>query len=364
MKHLVYAGFDPTADGLHLGSLAILAHLRKSQAAGHLTYAIIGEATGSIGDPTGKSHARSVIEREQLETNMAGLERDIKAVCPGITVIRNDWFPDFLTFQQKVMRHIPLAKLLSLSLVSDRLGTTGISLMEALYPVMQAYDFCVMAGLAEAENMNRSEDDQITKVVQVGGQDQTGNMSMGLHLLKRLKPEMDGDIETIPLITTATGEKMGKSAGNAIWLAAEKTPDVEFFDMLLSLHDECIEPMSHVILDREAYDRARTVHFPTFKRNVIMEIVKMVRGEAALKSILAVKEGATQNLPSFAMAGLDIKGVLVQSGLCRSNGEVTRMIGNHGIRVNGVKVQSLLDPTAAIKVGDVVSCGKKQIILV
>ena len=362
MSKLVYAGFDPTADGLHLGSLAILSHLRKSAKQGNLTYAVIGAATGSIGDPTGKNQARSVIEPEQLEINMKALERDILAVCPDITVIRNDWFPDFLTFQQKVMRHIPLSKLLGLSLVADRLGTTGISLMEALYPVMQAYDFCVLAGLMEAENLNR-EHDALTGIIQVGGQDQVGNMSMGLHLLNRLMPHIQGDFHAIPLLTNARGEKMGKSAGNALWLSSQKMPDVEFYDALLSLPDECVEAIG-LFLDKDAFDSARTVHFPSMKRNFMQEIVKMVRGEEALKRILATKEGATQNLPPFKMEGLDLKGVLVGSGLCRSKGEVLRMIGNQCIRVNGIKVSSVQEQKAAIKVGDVVSCGKRQIVLV
>lgn len=365
MPKLVYAGFDPTADGLHLGSLAILSHLRKSAEQGNLTYAVIGAATGSIGDPTGKNQARSVIEPEQLEINMKALERDILAVCPDIAVIRNDWFPDFLTFQQKVMRHIPLSKLLGLSLVADRLGTTGISLMEALYPVMQAYDFCVLAGLMEAENINRERDGTslLSGIIQVGGQDQVGNMSMGLHLLNRLLPDIHGDFHAIPLLTNARGEKMGKSAGNAIWLSSQKMPDVEFYDALLSLPDECVENIG-LFLDKEAFDNAHTVHFPSMKRNIMQEIVKMVRGQDTMKRILATKEGVTQNLPSFQMKGLDLKGVLVGSGLCRSNGEVLRMIGNQGIRVNGIKVSSAQEQKAAIKVGDVVSCGKKQIVLV
>jgi len=350
-RAFVYAGFDPTADGLHLGSMSILAVLKDMADAGHHICAVVGTGTGKIGDPTGKSSARSFIEPEQLKKNVEGLKRDIHRVLPEAEIIENNWFSDITIdeFMVEVMKHIPLTKLLGLSIVKDRLDSgSGISLMEAIYPVFQGWDMVMLSDRATALGLDM--------VIQVGGQDQTGNMSMGLHLLNRVREDRKADMLSVPLITTANGEKMGKSAGNALWLAPEKLDDVQFFDGILSIPDEILEDSSNILTHNHVFVGDILQKKQEFAKTVFIK----VRGQEAFDRMLLVKNGTDlSSMPKVELAK-DFQQTFVDSGLCSSRGEVMRMIKNSGLKVNGNKVSDIME----LNIGDIISCGKRKVCVV
>lgn len=348
-KALVYAGFDPTSDGLHLGSMSILSVLKDISDMGHQVCAIIGTGTGRIGDPTGKTSARKFMDAESLTKNVEGLRRDISRVIPSALIIENDWFSDISIndFMINVMSHIPLSRLLGLSIVKDRLESgNGISLMESIYPVFQAWDMVVMSDKAQEAGLDM--------VIQVGGQDQTGNMATGLHLLGKIRDNRNAEILTIPLITMANGEKMGKSAGNALWLAPEKLDNISFFDGILSIPDEVLESSINILANGLSFSDDIVQRKFEFAKTVFIK----ARGKEALEGVLKAKSGHQDNMNKSDI-GKDFQDTFVKSGLCKSRGEVLRMIKNSGIRVNGEKVIEPID----LKTGDIISCGKRQVLL-
>lgn len=354
-KVMVYAGFDPTGNSLHLGHLGVLSMLNRFKEDGHDAIALLGTGTAFIGDPTGKNEMRKMLDNDTIEANTRGIQNDIERVIPGIDFIRNDWLRDlnFQDFMREAGSRIPLNDLLNLSIVKTRLEAgTGITLMEAIYPVLQGWDMVVLARIAKEKGCDM--------MLQIGGMDQTGNISMGIHLVNRLVDGIGADGILSPLIVTASGEKMGKSAGNALFLNPELTNDLLFFDSIVSVADDLIPSMIDVLMP----SMDKTANIMVLKRALAIGITGWVRGIDSVNNILDIKsrgfDAGSINTVEFDSngGGISIVRILKDTNMVPSLNEARRMIKNNGIKINGVTVH---DEDRTVFSGDVfvLSKGKK-----
>ena len=348
----VYAGFDPTADSLHVGSLLPLMMLRRFQKAGHRPIAIAGGATGMIGDPSGKSAERNLQTPEQLEANLAGIETQMRHVldfeCGDVSAIlvnNNDWMSQFsyIDFLRDVGKNFPVNVMLGKESVKSRLSSeAGLSYTEFSYMLLQAYDFV---------HLHREHGCEL----QIGGSDQWGNVTAGIDLGRRmLGAQLYG--MTCPLLTKTDGSKMGKTESGAIWLSAKRTSPYKFYQYWLNVADEdtgtCLRFLTELERSEiEALDESR-VSAPqerASQRKLAEELTRLIHGSAGLASALQATEiffGAEiENLddrqlidifadvPSCELPAVDLSGegfglmdALVKSGLMKSNGEARRAI--------------------------------------
>ena len=231
----LYAGFDPTAPSLHLGNLLVLLALSWAQHCGHRVIAVVGGGTGLVGDPTGRQQERQRMTDERLETNMRGIEASMRQILqPSALVINNlDWLRTLplLTFLRDIGSHYRIATLLSKASIQSRLASSstaapsaGLSYTEFSYQLLQGYDWLQLH-------------DRHDCTVQLGGSDQWGNITSGMELINRLRPDATVHGITLPLLTTAAGEKFGKSAGNALWLDPRQTSPYQLYQHMLHSHD-------------------------------------------------------------------------------------------------------------------------------
>jgi tyrosyl-tRNA synthetase len=230
---VVYAGFDPTADSLHVGSLLPLMMLRRFQQAGHRPIALVGGATGMIGDPSGKTDERQLLSKEALAANVAGIRKqlghflDFSGPNAAILVNNLDWMHgfSFLDFLRDVGKNFPINVMLTKDSVKSRLERTdsGLSYTEFSYMLLQAYDFVHLAKNHDC-------------VLQIGGSDQWGNITAGIDLGRRMLGRTLYGL-TCPLLTTSDGKKMGKTEKGAVWLAAERTSPFEFYQYFINVAD-------------------------------------------------------------------------------------------------------------------------------
>ena len=229
----VYIGFDPTSDSLHVGSLLpimVLVHLQRH---GHIPIGLVGGATGMIGDPSGKSNERNLLDAETLNRNVEGIRSQLARFLrfdgvenPAKIVNNYDWFNtfSFIEVLRGIGKHFPLGAMLGKESVKRRLSTTGISYTEFSYMILQAYDF---AHLFKTEGCT----------VQMGGSDQWGNITAGIELVRRTQDAKVYGLTT-PLVTNSSGEKFGKSVDGAVWLDASKTSPFKFYQFWLNQNDD------------------------------------------------------------------------------------------------------------------------------
>jgi len=230
---VVYAGFDPTADSLHVGSLLPLMMLRRFQQAGHRPVALVGGATGMIGDPSGKTDERQLLSKESLAANVEGIRKQLGHFLdftgPNAAVLVNnfDWMQgfSFLDFLRDVGKNFPINVMLTKDSVKSRLERTdsGLSYTEFSYMLLQAYDFVYLAKNHDC-------------VLQIGGSDQWGNITAGIDLGRRMLSRTLFGL-TCPLLTTSDGKKMGKTEKGAVWLAGERTSPFEFYQYFINVAD-------------------------------------------------------------------------------------------------------------------------------
>lgn len=229
----VYAGFDPTADSLHVGHLLPLMMLRRFQTLGHRPIALVGGATGMIGDPSGKSEERNLLTRDALEQNVAGMRKQMERFLDfsgsaAATIVNNlDWTAGwtYLEFLRDVGKNFPVGVMLAKDSVRNRIERdgAGISYTEFSYMLLQAYDFVHLARAHQC-------------ILQIGGSDQWGNITAGIELARR----MDGRALhglTCPLLLTSDGRKMGKTAKGAVWIDAERTSPYAFYQYWINVAD-------------------------------------------------------------------------------------------------------------------------------
>jgi len=375
----VYAGFDPTADSLHVGHLVALMLLRRVAAAGHEPVALIGGATGMIGDPSGRSEERNLLSPEDLAANISGVGRQIRAIlaAPGpagpqtaaVHVVDNaDWMRGvgYLAFLRDVGKHVPLSQMLAKDSVRSRLDRDGgLSYTEFSYMLLQAWDFVQLA-------------DSLDCRVQIGGSDQWGNITAGIELGRRLR-SLDLHGITCPLLTKADGTKMGKTAAGAVWLDPRRTSPYRFYQYWINLDDDdagrCLLRLTELPLEEirglDAARAAAPAARETQKR-LAAELTRLVHGEAGLAAarqateiffgaeITAVDDGALAEIfadvPSgeFPRAALEGEGLalvdaLEATGLAKSKGAARRTIEQGGGYVNNRRVT---DPAYRLTSGD------------
>jgi tyrosyl-tRNA synthetase len=360
----VYAGFDPTADSLHVGSLLPLMMLRRFQKAGHRPIAIVGGATGMIGDPSGKSAERNLQTLEQLAANLAGIESQMRHVLDfdsgdvsAMLVNNNDWMSRFsyIEFLRDVGKNFPVNVMLGKDSVKSRLSSeAGLSYTEFSYMLLQAYDFV---------HLNREHGCEL----QIGGSDQWGNVTAGIDLGRRmLGAQLYG--MTCPLLTKTDGSKMGKTESGAIWLSPERTSPYKFYQYWLNVADEdtgtCLRFLTELERSEiEALDEL-CVSAPeqrASQKKLAEELTRLIHGSSGLSTALQATEiffGAEiENLddrqlieifadvPNCELSatelsgeGLGIMDALVKSGLMKSNGEARRSIKQGGIYINNRRV--------------------------
>jgi tyrosyl-tRNA synthetase len=361
-----YVGFDPTGDSLHIGSMLPIILLMHLQRAGHKPYALIGGATGMIGDPSGKSAERNLLDKETLQRNVKGIRKqlqkflDFKSEKPNKAELVNnlDWFKKFgfLEFIRDAGKHITVSYMMAKDSVKNRLET-GLSFTEFSYQLIQGYDFYYL-------NKNRNVK------LQFGGADQWGNITTGTDLIRRM-----GGSEvfafTCPLLKKADGGKFGKTESGNIWLDREKTSPYKFYQYWLNVLDSDVVnlikiftfiPLDEIELLIEEHNKAP--HLRILQKKLAEEITIMVHSKKDLKfaqqasnilfgkdttealvalnerQLLEVMEGVSQ--VSFDKAslkeGIDLVQFLAETNILPSKGEAKKMLQNGGISINQTKV--------------------------
>ena len=239
----IYCGFDPTADSLHLGHLVAIMGLAWFQRLGHTPVAIVGGATGMIGDPSGKSHERPLLDEQTLRTNVIGIEKNLRAMLqfegvanPAVLLNNFDWYKDYtvVDFLRDVGRHFRMGPMLSKDSVKTRLQSEeGMSFTEFSYQVLQGFDFLHLH-------------DHYGVEAQMGGSDQWGNIIAGTDLIRKVRGVSAYGI-TFPLLTRSDGKKFGKSEKGAVWLSPERLSPYEFYQYLFRLPDSDVIRLMYML---------------------------------------------------------------------------------------------------------------------
>jgi tyrosyl-tRNA synthetase len=362
-KITAYAGFDPTADSLHLGHLLPVMMLAHLQRAGHRVLPMIGGATGMVGDPSGRSEERNLLTPEQVEANAQAIRGQLECYLdfsgedPAVLLNNYDWISrfGFIDWLRDVGKFFTINYMLAKESVKQRVGSeSGLSFTEFSYMTMQAYDF-----------LHLFENHDCT--LQVGGSDQWGNITAGCDLIRKKHGRSVYGL-TCPLVTTATGEKFGKSAGNAIWLDADKTSPWAFYQYFVRQDDrdvirllkiytfmglDEIEALSHSLRDapekREAHKalawRVTALVHGKETADEMAHAAQVVYGSEIKDLSDATLEAVFAGVPASEVsgdrlaAGEDLSAILAETGLCKSKGEANRLLKGGGIYVNNVKVE-------------------------
>lgn len=361
-----YIGFDPTADSLHIGSLVPILLLVHFQKAGHVPYALVGGATGMVGDPTGKSEERNMLSEEALEKNIMGVKAQLEkflnfdASLPNAAVMLNnfDWFKNisFLDFIKDAGKHITVNYMMAKDSVKKRLESkNGMSFTEFTYQLVQGYDFYWLY-----INKNCK--------LQMGGSDQWGNIVTGTELIRR-KAGGEAFAFTCPLIKKADGTKFGKSEGGNIWLDAEKTSPYLFYQFWLNASDADAENWIKIFtfLSQEEINNLISEHKKnladrTLQKALAKELTVFVHGEEAyLKAIeTTAKLFANSQAPASSLSvedlnrmdgiiksdfdaykiksGIDIVTFLAETGIYSSKSEARKAIAAGAVSLNREKI--------------------------
>ncbi len=367
-----YIGFDPTADSLHIGSLVPILLLVHFQRAGHKPIALVGGATGMVGDPSGKSEERNLLNEETLQKNIAGVKAqleqflDFDPSLPNAAEMVNnyDWFKtiSFIDFLRDTGKHITVNYMMAKDSVKKRIeGETGISYTEFAYQLMQGYDFY---WLYQHKNCK----------LQMGGSDQWGNMTTGTELIRR-KCAGEAFVFTNPLITKADGGKFGKTESGNVWLDPNRTSPYQFYQFWLNASDTDAEkwiriftflgkPEVEGILQQHQADPGQRL----LQKKLGEEITRFVHGQDGLDKALETTQKlfANQNAPAESLAvedleamegvvkidfpkeklnaGIDVVSFLADSGIFPSKGEARKTVQGGGVSVNRHKVTDIAMP--------------------
>ena len=367
-----YVGIDPTADSLHIGHLVGVMMLRHFQNCGHKPYALVGGATGMIGDPSGKSVERNLLTEEVLAHNIAGIKKqlakflDFESTAPNRAELVNnyDWMKEFsfLSFIRDIGKHITVNYMMAKDSVKKRFdpneNTDGMSFTEFSYQLLQGYDFL---HLYQEKNLT----------LQMGGSDQWGNITTGTELIRRIAGGKAYAL-TCPLITKADGTKFGKSEGGNVWLDPEKTSPYKFFQYWINTSDADAERYIKIftMLNKEEINsliaqHAEAPHLRVLQNKLAEELTILVHGREELekakkasqilfgnstsadlrtldeKTFLEVFDGVPQAEVSAAdiAGGLDMIAILsAKTGFISSNSEARRALKENSISVNKEKV--------------------------
>jgi tyrosyl-tRNA synthetase len=366
-----YVGFDPTADSLHIGNLVPIMLLAFFQRCGHKPVALVGGATGMIGDPSGKSSERNLLDEKTLRHNQECVRKQLSqfldfssgANNEAVMVNNYDWMKDFsfLGFIRDVGKHITINYMMAKDSVKNRItgdDTEGMSFTEFTYQLVQGYDF-----LHLFKNHNCT--------LQMGGSDQWGNITTGTELIRRIGGGK-GYALTCPLITKSDGSKFGKSEGGNVWLGAHKTSPYKFYQYWLNTSDEDAEKYIKIFtfLDKNTIDglvaeHREAPHMRSLQKRLAQEVTTTVHGEEEFEKAVKASEilfgqstssdlktldsetflDVFEGVPQAEVAtsaikdGMDIVSALAESsGFLKSNGEAIRALKENSISVNKEKV--------------------------
>lgn len=356
----VYVGFDPTSDSLHIGNLLGQITLRRLQLLGHRPFALAGGATGMVGDPSGRSEERNLLDAETLQHNVQSIKRQLERILDfekgstQATLVDNaDWTRkiSMLDFLREVGKHITVNQMLAKDSVKSRIAdANGLSYTEFSYMLLQANDFRHLAEHHDCE-------------MQMGGSDQWGNITAGIDLIrKRLGRSAFG--LTWPLVTRADGTKFGKTADGAVWLDARRTSPYQFRQYFVQIADADIEKMLFQfslhpieIIKEIIEEQRRSPESRVGQRSLARELTALVHGEEAAEAAeeaaavlfganpmsatpatlrLIAGEVAVTQMGSAALS--DTVAVLVETKLATSNSEARRLLTQRSVRANGEQV--------------------------
>ncbi len=357
----LYCGFDPTADSLHIGHLVTALTLRRFQLAGHRPLALVGGATGMIGDPSGRTSERTLNSPEVVASWTEKLKKQLSRFIefdgdnPARIVNNYDWIGslDVITFLRDIGKNFSVNNMLAKESVSSRLEK-GISFTEFSYMILQSYDFYKLYEMYQCE-------------LQVGGSDQWGNITAGTDLIRRLSQEKVNVYGlTLPLITKSDGTKFGKTASGAVWLDADKTSPYAFYQFLLNVDDQDVVNMLKVFtflsleeIEELAQEVATQPEKRVAQRTLAEEVTRLVHGPEALKRAVNITKAffqgeikqlseqeikeAFRDVPSATIteASLPLVDTLIQVGAAKSKREAREFIRNGAITVNDRKVTSV-----------------------
>ncbi|MEY2568084.1 MAG: tyrosyl-tRNA synthetase [Actinomycetota bacterium] len=356
-----YIGFDPTADSLHVGSLLQLTNLRRLQRAGHRVIGLLGGGTGMIGDPSGRTEERQLLDSGQLERNLAGIRAQVEALLEdGAVIVDNGtWLRDLRVtdFLRDVGKHFSVNEMIRKESVRVRLEgrEQGISYTEFSYMLLQAYDFLHLF-------------DEHQCRLQLGGSDQWGNITEGIDLIRRLRGEQAYGL-TSPLLTLPGGGKMGKSVAGTVWLDPRKTSPYQFFQYWVRAEDEHVGTYLRrlTFLERERIEQleAATADHPERREAQLVlahELTALVHGEdeatraAHAATVLfsediagldeqtlleVLGDAPSVDLPRTDEGTVTLVDALVRSGLAPSKSAARKAIEQGGAYVNNRRVQDL-----------------------
>lgn len=336
-----YIGFDPTADSLHVGHFVQLMAMRHMQLAGHKPIALIGGGTGFVGDPSGRTDMRLMMDEETIERNCNAFRRqmgkliDFEGENGAIMVNNADWLLDlnYIDFLRDIGVHFTVNRMLSAECFKNRYER-GLSFFEFNYMLMQAYDFLVL---------NR----EFNCKLELGGDDQWSNILAGADLIRR-KDQREAYAMTFALLTTSDGKKMGKTAKGALWLDPEKTPPYDFFQYFRNVGDDdvknCLKLLTFLPLEEiEELCAHRDERINAAKERLAYEVTKLIHSEEdaqkCLEQARAAFGGNTESMPT---ASLDrnvtkIIDILTTLKLAPSRAEARRLVEGGGVKVNDEK---------------------------
>ncbi len=354
-----YTGFDPTADSLHIGHFMQLVAIKHMQDAGHRPIILIGGGTALIGDPTGKTDMRKMMTKETVDYHIECFKKQMSKFIrfegenAAIIVNNADWLwnLNYMDFIRDIGVHFSVNEMLRAKCFETRLER-GLSFLEFNYMLMQGYDFLELYK-------------KYGCMLELGGDDQWSNILAGANLI-RVKEKKPAYAMTFTLLTTSEGKKMGKTEKGAVWLDESKTSPYEFYQYWRNTADSDVEKFLNLLTFLPLEKIAELVKYSDERINAAKEVLafeltKLVHGEdKALKAQSQARAafGGNGDMPEIVIENKasTIISVLVEAGICSSNGEARRLIQQGGVSINELKVT---DINALVNDGDTIHKGKK-----
>jgi len=369
-----YIGYDPSASSFHVGNLLTIMAMAHLQRHGHRPIVVVGAGTGMIGDPSGKTEMRQLLTLERIRANAESLKRQFSRYIDfgpdGATMVNNaDWLLplNYITFLREIGRHFSVNRMLAAEAYQTRLET-GLSFLEFNYQVLQAYDFLYLFQNYDC-------------ILQMGGNDQWGNILAGVELIRRVAGGQAYAL-TFPLLTTASGAKMGKTAQGAIWLDAEMLSPYDFYQFWVNTEDQDVARFMKIytFLPLEEIAELASLQGAEIRRakeRLAYEVTRLTHGEEeALKAREASRSlfggaaaGAGEAVPSTALhaqeleQGVPITDLLERTGLAKSRSDARRLIQQGGAYINEEQVASIDRMVATADLHDgaiLLRAGKKR----
>ncbi len=351
-KVTFYLGADPTADSLHVGHLVTYLVAKRLVERGHKAILLIGGGTGLIGDPSGKSEERNLLTLDETMKNSEALANQASRILPEAVIVNNyDWLKkiDLITFLRDIGKHFGLNYMLAKDSVKSRLET-GISFTEFTYQIIQSIDFLELYKTQQCK-------------LQIGGQDQWGNITAGLELIRKtLGQEHKAYGLVIPLITKADGTKFGKTAGESVWLDAKRTTPYEFYQYWLNLDDKDattklkqFTSLSKDVIEDILQEMIKTPHLRHAQKAIAEELTVLVHGEEALKQVQNISNALFYNdvfglsadeiemgfkgVPSLSTnEDMNVIDAFIGLNLASSKREARTFLTQNALTVNGEKI--------------------------